>query len=78
MGDRALTCVVLDASELAGDLATVEHLARIQLQLRRDGRELVLIGCSDELHQLIELAGLSDVLHERDRGRITPWPSSPT
>jgi len=78
MGDRALTCVVLDASRLPADLTTVEHLARMQLQTRRDGRRLVVAGCSRELHELIELVGLSDVLDERDGGRITPWPSSPT
>ena len=78
MGDRALTRVVLDASALPADLATVERLARMQLETRRGGRRLVLTGCSMELHELIELVGLSDVLDERDGGRITPWPSSPT
>jgi anti-anti-sigma regulatory factor len=62
MGDRALGSVVLDVSKLPCDLATVDALARLQLTLRREGRELVLVGRSPELCELIELAGLTEVL----------------
>ena len=44
------------------DLTTVDTLARIQLQARRCGCELVLGELPDDLRALIELVGLGDVL----------------
>ena len=44
------------------DCATVDALARMQLTTRRLGGELRLRGVSDELHEVLALAGLCDVL----------------
>ena len=43
-------------------LAAVEALARFQLAARRKGLDLRLHGVSRELRDLIELAGLTQVL----------------
>jgi hypothetical protein len=43
-------------------LATVETLARLRLAARRRGLDLRLNVLSRELRELIELAGLSEVL----------------
>ena len=67
MGDRSLGSVVLDVSTLPCDLCTVDALARLQLELRREGRELVLVGASADLRGLIDFAGLSAVLGPADR-----------
>jgi ABC-type transporter Mla MlaB component len=44
------------------DLATVEALARLQLERRREGSEIVLVWAPDALRDLIELVGLATVL----------------
>jgi STAS domain len=44
------------------DLATVDALARLQLTARRLGRRAVLRGAPAELRDLLELAGLCDVV----------------
>lgn len=44
------------------DCATVDALARLQLTAARLGSELRLRGASDELHELLALAGLCDVV----------------
>ena len=44
------------------DLALVEALARLQLEARRAGYAIVVAGAPRELAELIELAGLSEVL----------------
>ena len=44
------------------DCATVDALARMQLTTRRLGGELRLRGASDQLHEVLALAGLCDVL----------------
>jgi anti-anti-sigma regulatory factor len=62
MGDRLCSSVVLDVGKLPSDVRTVDTLARLQLALRREGRELVLVGASPDLTDLIELAGLSEIL----------------
>jgi ABC-type transporter Mla MlaB component len=65
MGPRkrdSLTMSV-DAGELRPDFAAVEALARLALLARRHGCELRLQNPSAELIGLIELAGLSEVLH---------------
>jgi hypothetical protein len=43
-------------------LAAVDELARLQLGLRRVGLEIRLCYAPDELLELVELAGLSEVL----------------
>jgi ABC-type transporter Mla MlaB component len=47
------------------DAVTVEALARLQLVARRNGCLVVLCQASDELRELVELMGLTDVLPER-------------
>ena len=55
--------VVLDVAGVTEpDCALVDALARIQLITRRMGAELRLRDASDELHELLALAGLCDVL----------------
>jgi len=44
------------------DLGAVDRLARIQLGVRRGGRELCLADASYELMALIDFAGLGEVL----------------
>jgi len=55
--------LVYDVSELGvPDLATVDALARVQLSAARLGHRLVLQDASPEVRQLLDLAGLADVL----------------
>jgi anti-anti-sigma regulatory factor len=62
MGEHPRT-IVVDVACLAVDAATIDALARLQLVSRRLGHELQLCGVSPELVDLIELCGLSGVLH---------------
>jgi anti-anti-sigma regulatory factor len=48
------------------DLATVDALARAALHARRAGARLRVVKAPPELQQLIELAGLTEVLFGRD------------
>ncbi|MGD0197201.1 MAG: hypothetical protein ABSC56_04750 [Solirubrobacteraceae bacterium] len=54
--------IVCDVATCAGDLATVEALARLALEARRLGLELHLVRPSSELRALIALAGLDCAL----------------
>jgi anti-anti-sigma regulatory factor len=55
--------VVLDCSSIRhSDLATVEHIARLRLGLKRGGCELALFAPDEELLAMLALAGLSGVL----------------
>ncbi len=55
--------VVCDVAELTDpDCGTVDVLARMQLTARRLGAELRLRGATDELHEVLALAGLCDVV----------------
>ena len=59
--DAAL--VICDVAGLSDpDCATVDALARIQLTARRLGSGLRLRGASDELHEVLALAGLCEVV----------------
>jgi ABC-type transporter Mla MlaB component len=53
--------VVLDES-VPADLTTLDALARLQLDARRQGLEIRLLEVPEALRRLIELAGLGDVL----------------
>jgi hypothetical protein len=54
---------VLDVDDLVDpDCATVDALARLQLEAGRLGRRIVLRGASPVLRELIGLAGLGSVL----------------
>jgi ABC-type transporter Mla MlaB component len=44
------------------DLATVDALARLQLERRREGSEIVLVEAPEALQALIDLVGLTRVL----------------
>jgi anti-anti-sigma regulatory factor len=55
--------VVCDVAEVTDpDCATVDALARMQLTAKRLGAELRLRGASEELHDVLALAGLCDVV----------------
>ena len=47
---------------LPADAATLDMMARLQLIARRLGQDVVLIGASNELLELLELFGLVGVL----------------
>lgn len=48
------------------DCAAVDAVARLQLDARRRGREIVLRNASPELQELLELSGLADVIRCAD------------
>jgi hypothetical protein len=52
----------LEVGHLQPDLRTLDRLARVALLARRRGGCVQLCGVSEELRELIELAGLSEVL----------------
>jgi anti-anti-sigma regulatory factor len=54
--------MVLDVSALAPDAGTIDALARLQLQARRQGLEIRLTEVPGELRELLGLCGLGDVL----------------
>ncbi len=47
-----------------GDLETVDEVARLQLAAKRLGCEIRLLDAKPELWELLELAGLTEVMHE--------------
>jgi anti-anti-sigma regulatory factor len=57
-------------------LATVDALARAALNARRAGSRLRVVNADPELRELIELAGLTEVLVGRD-GRQTEQREQP-
>jgi hypothetical protein len=56
------TRIDYDASGLPPDAASVDRLARLQLEARRNGDELRVRRASAELLELLAFAGLADVL----------------
>lgn len=58
----AARATVCDVSGRLPDLATLDVLARAQLEACRTGRPAVLRGASEELVELLRFAGLVDVL----------------
>ena len=44
------------------DVGTVDAIAKLQLAVRRQGLDLRLVNVSPELRELIDLAGLCEVL----------------
>ena len=56
--------LVVDVAEAAGavDLGSVDALARLCLDLRRQGRRLRVDGAPPELRDLLSLCGLADVV----------------
>ena len=67
-----LRAVPVYVGHVAPDAVTVDTLARLQLAARRRERRIMLREPSDELVQLVEFMGLSEVLldvsdaHERE------------
>ena len=53
---------VCDVSGVGANAATVDALARLQLAARRHGCQVRLRHASDELLELLDFMGLSDVL----------------
>jgi hypothetical protein len=51
-------------AQAAPDLSVVEHLARLQLVARRAGCSIRLRDASAALSELLDLAGLSDVVRD--------------
>jgi len=60
-GDTTVVCGVL-VSDGPFDLSVVEELARLQLAARRLGCSIVLRGVGVELAELLDFAGLTDIL----------------
>jgi hypothetical protein len=79
----AMVVLVLGDAELASwpladcDLAMVDALARLQLEARRAGCSIQLRDASGELTELLDLAGLGDVVPGSDSdGGSSPGGSS--
>ena len=61
--DGRADVVVCDVAGVSDpDCATVDALARMQLTAKRLGSGLRLRGASDELHELLAMAGLCEVV----------------
>jgi ABC-type transporter Mla MlaB component len=65
---RAST-LVCDVGVLAPDAAAVDALARLQLDARRRGYEVVLRGASSQLLELLDLCGVRGVLRLEPGGK---------
>jgi hypothetical protein len=61
--------IVCDVGSLPPDAGAIDTLARLQLNATRLGVELRLRHASAELQDLLELAGLRDVLRVEARGK---------
>jgi anti-anti-sigma regulatory factor len=59
--------IVVDASALPPDAATIDLLARLQLSALRLGRRILLRSVSGDLERLIAFTGLADVLRVEPR-----------
>jgi anti-anti-sigma regulatory factor len=67
-GNRGLYYVDCDVGHVrSADIATVGALARAALNAQRAGERLRIVDASDALQELIELAGLGEVLLWRRR-----------
>jgi ABC-type transporter Mla MlaB component len=51
-----------DVSKIEPDAVSVDALARVELEVRRRGRQVRLRGASSELLELLAFMGLRDVL----------------
>jgi hypothetical protein len=70
--DSLTLCV--EAGELHADVAAVDALARLALLAGRHGWEISVQNASAELVELIQLAGLSEVLPSRPVKRRSRGP----
>ena len=62
---RSAAVVVCDVRGVEPDAVTVDALARLQLAAQRTGWTVHLRGVTDELLELVEFMGLTDVLPDR-------------
>jgi anti-anti-sigma regulatory factor len=61
--DSGAPRILVDVSAITDpDCGTVDDLARLQLAARRLGQRIILFGVAPRLKELVELAGLTDVL----------------
>ena len=61
--DRSAPRILVDVSAMTDpDCGTVDDLARLQLAARRLGQQVFLFGAGPRLIELVEMAGLADVL----------------
>ena len=61
--------IIVDAGGLPADVTTIDALARLQLNAQRIGQLIRLRDASAELRQLIDFAGLDEVLRVETRGQ---------
>ncbi len=64
---QALVC---DVGAVVPDATAIDALARPQLHARRLGAEIRLRHASQELQQLLEFAGLGEVLRLESSGQV--------
>lgn len=69
--DRVLDADVSDVA--SPTIGTVDLLARLVLAARDGGGELRIVGASDELHDLLKLAGLCDVFGVCEPSGLEAW-----
>jgi anti-anti-sigma regulatory factor len=69
MSARASSQIVCDVGALAPDAVAVDTLSRLQLEAQRLGVEIRLRNVSPELAELLDLAGLRDVLRVETSGQ---------
>jgi hypothetical protein len=62
MNPHCRSTIVCDVACLTPDAAAIDTLARLQLKARRLGLEIRLRHASSELQDLLDFAGLRDVL----------------
>jgi hypothetical protein len=60
---------MLNCAQLDSSVAAVDHIARLRLCMRRGGYRLCLANVSDELREMIQLAGLADCLGVEMQGQ---------
>ena len=65
LSESAVAVAVCDVAGVDPDAVTVDALARLQLAARRYGCQVRLRHASDELVELVDLMGLTDVLPDR-------------
>jgi hypothetical protein len=61
--------IICDVGAVAPDVHTIDALARLQLAARRLGMEVLLRHASRELQELVDFAGLRDVLRVEMQGQ---------
>jgi hypothetical protein len=66
MAAPAPRSITLDVSALPPDVVTIDALARLELAARRGGLRFRLHDASEQLLDLIDFAGLADVLRTSD------------